>query len=34
VLLDTALHVSSFGVDERGELYLLDHASGAVLALR
>jgi len=33
-LLDTELHVSSFGLDERGELYLLDHGSGAVFALR
>lgn len=28
VLLDTDLRISSFGEDERGELYVVDHAGG------
>ncbi len=34
VLAETSLHPSSFGQDERGELYLLDHRSGGLYALR
>jgi len=28
VILKTSIHISSFGEDERGELYVLDHAGG------
>lgn len=34
VLAETSLHPSSFGQDERGELYLLDHQRGGLYALR
>jgi len=32
VLFDTRFRVSSFGVDERGEIYLVDH-TGAIYML-
>lgn len=34
VLAETSLNPSSFGQDERGELYLLDHRSGGLYAIR
>ncbi len=34
VLAETSLHPSSFGQDERGELYLLDHQHGGLYAIR
>ncbi|MBN1370790.1 MAG: PQQ-dependent sugar dehydrogenase [Anaerolineaceae bacterium] len=33
VLFETGLNISSFGQDDAGELYLLDHSSGSVLKL-